>query len=485
MSPSKTRRLFVCAFLAAMAVIGQAYAQESALGLDLEVSGSPSPVGSGARAAGMADAFVAIADDATAASWNPAGLVQLERPEVSIVGSFNTVSEEFAAFFHDEVDSRNDDDNLDLNYFSIVYPLPVLVANRNVCVALNYQRKYDFSRDFRLDYDSTAATTTGILFNTFTRMDFQQRGGLSTITPAAAIELTHRFSVGASLNLWRSSFLSDNRWTQDYDVRTLALWGPNMSLTRSTYKAEYDDFQGENLVFGVLWNVTDRLSLGARYDSAFTGDVDYTLSGRRTSISLPSAWLRGRVSFLPAHQKQKRFVRFPASTAFGAAYRFGDRLTLSVDVTRTDWDDFWVKDSSGVHRSLVDSSNLDDPFTRPHFDPTHTIRLGAEYVCLPEEPSEELNHLWTLRAGLFYDEEPATGRSDAFRLIEARGNGEPDKFYGLAVGCGLQAFQRVNVDFAYQCRYGHNVNQDFIRGIRGFEEDVIQHRFLLSTVIYF
>ena len=40
--------------------------------------------GSGARAAGMADAFIAVSDDGTAASWNPAGLAQLRQPEFSL-----------------------------------------------------------------------------------------------------------------------------------------------------------------------------------------------------------------------------------------------------------------------------------------------------------------------------------------------------------------------------------------------------------------
>ena len=52
------------------------------------ISSAPSPVGSGARATGIGSAFIAVADDATAASWNPAGLIQLERPEVSTVGSY-------------------------------------------------------------------------------------------------------------------------------------------------------------------------------------------------------------------------------------------------------------------------------------------------------------------------------------------------------------------------------------------------------------
>ena len=48
-------------------------------------------LGAGARALGMGGAFLARADDATAASWNPAGLSYLLRPEVSLVGGINRV----------------------------------------------------------------------------------------------------------------------------------------------------------------------------------------------------------------------------------------------------------------------------------------------------------------------------------------------------------------------------------------------------------
>lgn len=40
-------------------------------------------LGVGARPVGMGDAFVAIADDSNAVNWNPAGLVQLPRMELS------------------------------------------------------------------------------------------------------------------------------------------------------------------------------------------------------------------------------------------------------------------------------------------------------------------------------------------------------------------------------------------------------------------
>src|SRR5258708_36399105 len=45
-----------------------------------------SPIGAGARGLGMGGAFIAVADDGTAASFNPAGLAQLRRTEFAVVG---------------------------------------------------------------------------------------------------------------------------------------------------------------------------------------------------------------------------------------------------------------------------------------------------------------------------------------------------------------------------------------------------------------
>ena len=46
-------------------------------------------IGVGARAMGMSGAFTAVADDASAAYWNPAGLAQLESLEIQgMFGSY-------------------------------------------------------------------------------------------------------------------------------------------------------------------------------------------------------------------------------------------------------------------------------------------------------------------------------------------------------------------------------------------------------------
>ncbi|MCU0645955.1 MAG: hypothetical protein MUC94_17060, partial [bacterium] len=48
-------------------------------------------IGAGARARGMGGAFIGGADDATAASWNPAGLVFLEKMEASATYVYSSV----------------------------------------------------------------------------------------------------------------------------------------------------------------------------------------------------------------------------------------------------------------------------------------------------------------------------------------------------------------------------------------------------------
>ena len=86
----------------------------------LQISSSPNPVGSGARAVGMGGAFIAVADDATAASWNPGGLIQLERPEISMVGSYFDRTDDFSSDSSSDPSGKSRTDSLDLNYLSAV-----------------------------------------------------------------------------------------------------------------------------------------------------------------------------------------------------------------------------------------------------------------------------------------------------------------------------------------------------------------------------
>src|SRR5262245_27102203 len=98
-------------------------------------------VGSGARALGMAGAFLARADDATAATWNPAGLSYLRLPEVSAVGVRNT----FEATLN-EGDVQRERDHLSStapDFLALTYP--VSFGNASGAVQLSFQRVIPYS----------------------------------------------------------------------------------------------------------------------------------------------------------------------------------------------------------------------------------------------------------------------------------------------------------------------------------------------------
>src|SRR5215813_378475 len=103
--------------------------------------------GSGARAAGMANAFVAVSDDGTAASWNPAGLAQLRKPELSVVTNTSTqtvVSQGFrtrddrSAF----TTGRSSFRNTYLDFASLA--VPVTLGGKPVTFQGSWRRLYTF-----------------------------------------------------------------------------------------------------------------------------------------------------------------------------------------------------------------------------------------------------------------------------------------------------------------------------------------------------
>ncbi|MCX5900845.1 MAG: hypothetical protein NTX06_08955, partial [Proteobacteria bacterium] len=125
----------------------------------------------------MGGAFIAIADDATAASWNPGGLMQLERPEFSFVFNFSHNRKELENSGFPEMNGMNSVSREDLNYLSVAYPFRAF--DKNMIISLNYQRLYDLYDDLSFDMkEESVPPLTGGFQATNTHTDFKQSGAL-------------------------------------------------------------------------------------------------------------------------------------------------------------------------------------------------------------------------------------------------------------------------------------------------------------------
>lgn len=237
-------------------------------------------IGAGARARGMGGAFIGVADDATAASWNPAGLVRLESPEASVVGMFDSYS--ISTDIPDADVDPYKSSHFSLNFVSAAFPLSV--GERNLVAALAYQQVIDLY-DYYDDDDYTMERT----------------GGVNAITPSVGIQLTPSISLGASVNIFtgtsnytkedRSGFFEpiDNEFNYsgtnfnigglfDFNkVRLGVVFKSPFDLTEENADGGYKETitMPQMLGFGLGFVATEKLTIAADYEMRKFSDVEF------------------------------------------------------------------------------------------------------------------------------------------------------------------------------------------------------------------
>ena len=239
---------------------------------------TPNPVGSGARAVGMGGAFIAVADDATAASWNPAGLTQLKKPEISFAYSYFKRRDDFSSRSHPETSGVQKSSTDDLNYVSFAYPFELF--DRNMIVSLNYQLLYEFERD--IDTNINSKSLFSFIKTAKEKIDFTQSGSLKALAPAFAIEVTPDFSLGFTFNIWTDNLFWSNGWTSKTTINKKVFSGGMLSgggtleeVEKLTDYDRYYGFTGFNMNIGFLWDINRYFTLGGVIKTPFTADIKH------------------------------------------------------------------------------------------------------------------------------------------------------------------------------------------------------------------
>jgi long-subunit fatty acid transport protein len=432
----------MAALLLPLASPSQSYAQQ------VEFSSSMNPVGSGARATGMGGAFIAVADDATAASWNPAGLIHLEKPEVSFVYSYFNRGQSYNSSTHPELGGTTHETNLhDFNFASLAVPFVLL--DRNMIVSINYQRLYDMNKN------STIAFHTDLGDGDFIddRISFNQSGYLGAISPAIAIQLLPELYFGATVNLFRN-IAGTSKWENSYRSSGLGSLS-SFPFTEAVDWSNKYSFSGTNANLGLLYTLNGRYSLGLVYKTPFTASVT-----KQTSYAVEQKFPdfpEADYSSISVTEENIR-IKMPASYGIGLAYRHSDSLTVALDVYRTEWSAFAIIDANGNMINPITGANIRQG--KPH--DTTQVRLGGEYLFIGDKT------VIPLRGGLFYDPEP--------------GRKQVDDFYGFSVGSGI-AYDRYAFDFSYQYRWGNRVTGDIPQ--EGINSDIYQHTVMASLIYHF
>jgi long-subunit fatty acid transport protein len=242
--------------------------------------------GSGARAAGMGNAFTGVADDATAISWNSAGLTQLYSAEASVVARFGFGS--LNADYQDVNVDVTTGSSFQLNFASLAFPFTV--GKLNVVGGVAYRRVLDFTQNFEISAEEggmEATTTT------------DNKGGIDAISPSVGIQLSDMISAGATVNIYTGS--------TDFMTETSGLLGDNK------YESS-EEYSGVGIDIGVLVKPSPQFQIGA-------------------NLNLPQS--------LTITEKDEMDFEYTLNIPFffsiGAAIRASDNLTIAADYRGRNW----------------------------------------------------------------------------------------------------------------------------------------------------
>lgn len=357
--------------LVAMATlgVGSAVAQT-----DLEVnSGTEFNFSSpGARSLGMGGAFVALADDATAAFANPAGLTTLTAPEVSFEGR----SWGYTTNFTDQgalgtpsnigldrvagiVEGESKSTQGSISFASLVYP------KGRFAVAAYYTTNAKYKADY---------ATTGAFTLNQTRL-FPAVNAIELDVKSLGVAVAYQVSKGLSIGLGAAQYDSSlHSTTQRYSFATFDVarannpgnfYGPPDFSAGNIQNQQSQDGEEKKIAFngGIVASLGDKMRLGASYRQGPKFDIDVLHRGGARN---PATIFKSTTGSF----------HVPDTMGLGLVYRPSDSSTIALEYRRVAYSQL-VEDFVVVFTADNAPVASPDDFT---INDANELHLGFEYV---------------------------------------------------------------------------------------------------------
>ncbi len=382
----------------------------------------------GARSLGFGGAFVALADDATAAFANPAGLVQIAEPEISIEGRFwayrtpftrggraagrptgqgiDTVAQPLLG------ESRNDLGGL--SYVSYVYPR----KNWSLAVFQHQPANFEFeleTQGFFSPGGGPLGAQRSVIGSGRIDLEIVTRGIAVAFRPIDNLSLglgLSRFVPRASLH--GRDFLPDDDSAEAFFSQASFL--PERLIQTVEFRWSEPEW---GLSAGVLWRLSDRWTLGGLYRQTpeLPLEIDLVAGPAHPEFPAGSKFVDG---FRTAWD-------FPDVYALGLGYRSRDgRWTAAGEWRRVEYS------------SIVDSLLPQQRDGGLFLDDADEIHLGGEYAFFAGIS------VLAVRLGAWHDPDhylDVREEDPAVRALFAPGEDE----LHLAAGLGV-ALRRFQID---------------------------------------
>jgi len=371
----------------------------------------------GTRSAGMGNAFIGLADDATALYWNPAGLGQLRMSEFSLGLSNMGMSNDASMF---GVTTAGDNSGTVLTNLNFAVPFPVVRGS--FVLAAGYNRLLDYNGAMQVDVYNPESSIQASLFNEDAELDFAwnlgledivvdslldeglpgwlaipvanrvqqtidvtEEGGLNQWSVGGSTEIARGFMVGAALNVLSGSYRYERTFIER-DINGVwqgSILGINPNSDNSDLlRTDFDelelleeieqDLSGWNMRFGLLYNYRDKARFGVAIQTAsrITVNEDYYKSG---NSYFGDGSGEGYELIFQNHNYE---IITPAVYSVGASVTPAEFATLSADIELVDYSNMEFDGSNDLDALTLSDFNRD---IRSTFRATNNFRVGAEF----------------------------------------------------------------------------------------------------------
>ncbi|NUO80752.1 outer membrane protein transport protein [candidate division KSB1 bacterium] len=413
-----------------------------------------SPINPAARPAGLGGAFIGVANDATAAAINPAGVAYLARPEISMSQAWGRSTRDFP----DHATSDKSASSLRFNgtLVNIIYPFKGFTFA--LYHQLAFRSQFKFEREQFLTFAASRPLTLHEQLGAAGNFPGLRSEFFFEVWQDAFViakTLKRRLRLGAALrstqlrlNLQEHHYFAPELWLQsEPSPRTVAQKRAN-GLYR-IYHAQRDEFRAAWNI-GLLYELDKRLTLGAVYHRL----PSYTIDHLRTlpAYSLPDRTPNdGRDEALqfPAEEVHTPFqLDLPDNWGLGLSWKAGGNNLVALDVV--------FHRSRSLLQGAAQILPQDDIMTETgeYLDPDNRVDLESEELFSVHAGVEHVL-LWSqakmpLRVGIY--NEPVFGlHASANDANLRREYPKPGKRWHLAGGTGLiiKNFRfEMSLDFA-------------------------------------
>jgi long-chain fatty acid transport protein len=396
----------------------------------------------GARANAMGRAFIGVADDASAAVTNPAGLLRLTKPQVYFEFKSTDI----------KVPRLADSESLFTvapTEFSQVVDMPSFLS---ASFPVGNRLAFGFTRHEFLDYQETFNLSARPIPGDPLVDLFNPVNGSSQFTGvayagSAAFKVSDHLQIGVTVSsnhlsatsqATRFNFLTSN--TADYFSDTASSIIKNQTAIDGTSSAV-------GATLGLLWEASDgKLSAGFQYTKGPSFQVGETLAvnegaGANPPTQLPLVPYQG-APFLGGPVTVH--IHVPNRAGLGVAFRPGDRLLIAADAVYIGYSSL-AQDFTLV---FPGTSLTASEFSVPNVVEAHA---GVEYLL-----TNSAAHRVFVRAGVFTDPDHTTrfcgcaSNTTDNAVATAQYNLLPKTtaIYGTA-GIGFVFGQRFQADIAF------------------------------------